>query len=583
LSSNEIIVDVENLSFLYAGVDGEYALKSVNFQLKKGEVLAVMGANGAGKTTLCYILSGIIPNMYGGTRKGKVRVLNFDPWDQPIYYTAKDVSILLQDPETQLMMPDVFSELAFGPANLGVPKDEILKRIKEALKIVGLEGFEERHPRELSCGQKQRVALAAVLTMKPKLLVLDEPTAQLDPLGTTEVFNAIKNLKELGMSIIITSHKTEEIAMIADKILVLDKGNVVAYGTPDEIFSNIELLDKVGIEPLEYTEYFATLQKKSSLNVRLPIFLNEAADLARKLINEGFLKPFNKKFEEELQEDREVIIDVRDVTFIYPAEPPVVALKNINLKVHKGEFIGIIGQNGSGKSTLVKNIIGLLKPTKGKIYFHGEDTSKYSVGELSKRIGLVLQNPDYQLFTISAEKEIEFGLKNIGVPEDEIEERISEALRLVGLEDKRDKYPFALSFGDRRKLSVATVIAMKPEVILLDEPTTAQDYRGRYMIAELAKRIHENLGTTILMITHDMNLVARYAKRLIVMADGEIIADGPTRKVFQMKDVLKRAFLKPPQITRFAQNLSDLDVNPEVLSVDEMLEVLKPVKEVDAQ
>lgn len=584
MSSNDIVVDVENLSFLYAGVDGEYALKGVSFQLKKGEVLAVMGANGAGKTTLCYILSGIIPNMYGGTRKGKVRVLNFDPWDQPIYYTAKDVSILLQDPETQLMMPDVFSELAFGPANLGVPKEEILKRIKEALKIVGLEGFEERHPRELSGGQKQRVALAAVLTMKPKLLVLDEPTAQLDPLGTTEVFNAVKKLKDIGMSIIITSHKTEEIAMIADKILILDKGDVVAYGTPDEIFSNIELLDSVGIEPLEYTEYFAYIRNKiESMDTRLPIFLEEATDLARKLIGDGVLKPINKTFEDVTGKEEEVIIDVRDVTFVYPAEPPVVALKNINLKVYKGEFIGIIGQNGSGKSTLVKNIIGLLKPTKGKIYFHGEDTSKYSVGELSKRIGLVLQNPDYQLFTISAEKEIEFGLKNIGVPEDEIKERITEALRLVGLEDKRDKYPFALSFGDRRKLSVATVIAMKPEVILLDEPTTAQDYRGRYMIAELAKKIHENLGTTILMITHDMNLVARYAKRLIVMAEGEIIADGSTRKVFQMRDVLKRAFLKPPQITRFAQNLSDLNVNPEVLSVEEMLEVLRPAKEVDAQ
>ncbi|MGQ4892215.1 MAG: ABC transporter ATP-binding protein [Candidatus Njordarchaeia archaeon] len=581
--SEELVVHVENLTFTYAGTGGEEALKNVSFKLKKGEVLAVMGANGAGKTTLCFILSGIIPNMYGGTRKGKVRVLEFDPWDQPIYETAKDVGILLQDPETQLMMPDVFSELAFGPANVGVPKEEIERRIKWALKVVGLEGFEERHPRELSGGQKQRVALAAVLTMLPNLLVLDEPTAQLDPLGTTEVFQAINRLKEEGYTIIITSHKTEEISSLADKVLVLDRGSVVAYGSPREVFSDVNLLEKIGIEPLEYTEYFEAIKKSVNKNFDMPIYLDESVELARKLFSEGLLKVNNVVFSDEEEEEKEPLVEMKDVTFVYPAEPPVTALKNINLTIYKGDFIGIIGQNGSGKSTLVKNIIGLLKPTKGKIYFHGEDTSKYSVGQLARRIGLVLQNPDYQLFTISAEKEIEFGLKNIGVPEDEIEERITEALRLVGLEDKRDKYPFALSFGDRRKLSVATVIAMKPEIILLDEPTTAQDYRGRYMIADLAKEIHEKLGTTIVMITHDMNLVARYAKRIIVMADAEIIADGPTRKVFQMKDILKRAFLKPPQITRFAQQLADIGVNPEVLSVDEMLQTLAPSMEVKSQ
>ena len=569
--SLEPIVSVSNLSFKYEGAEEE-ALKNVSFEVHRGETFAIMGPNGAGKTTICYILSGIIPNMYGGIRRGRVSVLGFDPWDQPIYETAKRVGILLQDPESQLIMPSVFAELAFGPANLGVPKEEILRRIKNVLKIVGLEGCEGRHPRELSGGQKQRAALGAVLTMMPEVLILDEPTSQLDPIGTTEVFEAIKRLKEMGMTIIITSHKTEEIAYIADRVMILNEGEIVTIGSPREVLSNVDLLESVGVKPPAVASYFSKLQIGNSSE--LPIYLEEAVSLAKKLIHENKLIVNDVEFKRGQSREREPIIELKNVTFVYPSEPPVVALKNINLTIYEGEFVGIIGQNGSGKTTLVKNIVGLLRPTKGKVLFHGEDVSKYTVGELAKRIGLVLQNPDYQLFTLSCEDEIKFGLKNIGLPEEEIEKRVEEALKFVGLEHLRDKYPFALSFGDRRKLAVATIIAMQPEVIIMDEPTTAQDYRGRYMLADLAKRIHDKYGRTIIMITHDMDLVAKYAERLIVMANGEILADGPTRKVFQMQDVLKKAFLKPPQITRFAQELRDEGVNPEVLTVDEMLEAL---------
>lgn len=574
--SSEVVVSVSNLSFKYKGSDRE-ALRNISFEVHRGETFVIMGPNGAGKTTLCYILSGVIPNMYGGVRRGRVNVLGFDPWDQPIYETAKYVGILLQDPESQLIMPSVFAELAFGPANLGVPKDEILKRIKRVLEIVGLEGYDERHPRELSGGQKQRVALGAVLTMMPDLLVLDEPTSQLDPIGTTEVFEAIKRLKEMGITMIITSHKTEEIAYIADRVLLLYDGEVKAIGRPEDVLSNVDLLEEIGVKPPAVASYFRKINIGDS--TKPPIFLEDAVKLAKKMIQEKKLVVKNVEFRNGEVERKEPIIEVKNVTFIYPTEPPVVALKNINLTIYEGEFVGIIGQNGSGKTTLAKNIVGLLKPTKGKVLFRGEDVSKYTVGELAKRIGFVLQNPDYQLFTLSCEEEIKFGLKNIGLPEEEIEARIEEALKLVGLEHLREKYPFALSFGDRRKLAVATVIAMRPEVIILDEPTTAQDYRGRYLLADLAEKIRRKYGTTIIMITHDMDLVAKYAERLIVMANGDILADGPTRKVFQMRDVLEKAFIKPPQITRFAQSLVEDGVNPEVLTVEEMLEVLSPSEE----
>lgn len=578
---SDVVVSISNLSFQYEG--GNETLKNVNFEIKKGEFFVIMGPNGAGKTTLCFILGGIIPNMYGGVRKGKVNVLGFDPWDQPIYETAKKVGILLQDPESQLVMPSVFAELAFGPANLGVPREEIFRRIKEAVKIVGLEGFEDRHPRELSGGQKQRAALGAVLTMMPELLVLDEPTSQLDPLGTLEVLAAVRHLKEMGITIIMTTHKTEEIAYLADKVLILNEGEVVAYGYPKKVLSNVELLENVGVKPPAVTTYFYELKKRGIDNIDLPILFEDAVNLAKKMIHDNFLKVNKVEFKKDGQSKEIPIIEIKDVTFTYPGEPPVIALKNINLTIHEGEFIGIVGQNGSGKTTLVKNIVGLLKPSKGKILFRGEDVSKYTVAELSKKIGLILQNPDYQLFTLSCEEEIKFGLKNIGVPEDEIEKRIDEALRFVGLEHLRDKYPFALSFGDRRKLAVAAIVAMNPEVIIMDEPTTAQDYKGRYILADLAKKMHDEHGRTIIMITHDMDLVAKYAERLIIMQNGEILADGPTREVFQMHDILKKAFLKPPQITRFAQELKDEGVNPEVLTIEEMIKILSPiVKEVSA-
>lgn len=567
-------MSVSNLSFQYEG--GVEALKNVSFEVKKGEFLAILGPNGAGKTTLCYILTGIIPNVYGGVRKGRVRVLDFDPWDQPIYETATKVGILLQDPEAQLVMPSVYAELAFGPANLGVPKEEILRRMREILKLIRMEGYEERHPRELSGGQKQRVALGAILMMMPEILILDEPTSQLDPIGTSEVLATIKKLKEMGKTIIMTTHKTEEIAYLADKVLILYEGRVVAYGKPSEALSNVELLEKVGVKPPAVAVYFHKL-RKSGINVNPPIKIEDAVNLAKKLIKEELLEVKNVKFERNRKAKKsDPIIEVKNVTFVYPGEPPVVALKNVNLTIYEGEFVGIIGQNGSGKTTLVKNIVGLLRPTKGKIYFRGEDVTKYTVGELSRKIGLILQNPDYQLFTLSCEEEIKFGLRNLGLPDDEIEKRVDEALKIVGLEHLRDKYPFALSFGDRRKLAVAAVVAMNPEVIIMDEPTTAQDYRGRYILADLAKRLNEKYGKTIIMITHDMDLVAKYAERLIVMWNGEILIDGPTREVFQMRDILEKAFLKPPQITRFAQQLKEFGVPPDVLTVDEMFQALSP-------
>jgi len=571
------IIKISHLFFEYEG--GIKAIEDLSFEVKAGEWLAVMGPNGAGKTTLCHILCGVIPNIYNGKRKGETWVCGLDPWKKPIYEVARNVGVVSQDPDSQLIMPTLKTELAFGPASLGVPLDEIMRRINEALEIVGLNGYEDRHPKDLSGGQKQRAAIAATLTMMPKILILDEPTSQLDPLGTTEVLNALQELRRRKkVTIIMATHKTEEIVELCDKVLILNEGKCVAYGEPSHVLTETNMLEKNGVKPTMVSSYFQYLLSSGIVeNSKVPLTVEDGYQILKKLIENGKVRKDVGLSLKGFGKGQKPLIEIQDLSFVYPSRPPVIALKNVNMKIYEGEFVGIVGQNGSGKTTLVKNIIGLLRPTRGRILFKGENVSKFTVAELAKKIGIVLQNPDYQLFTISCAEEIKFGLKNVGVPANEIEQRVKEALRMVGLEKEYETFPFRLSFGDRRKLAVATIAAMGPEILILDEPTTAQDYRGRYLLADLAKEMHEKKGLTVIMITHDMELVARYASRLIVMWNGEILADGSTREVFQQTEVLKRAFLKPPQITQLALKLKDYGVPGGIISVEEMQKVLMPV------
>jgi energy-coupling factor transport system ATP-binding protein len=566
---DNVVVDVQNLSFSYP--DGARALKKIDFKVSRGQVVAILGANGAGKTTLCHHLTGIIPNIYQGTTEGKVYVAGMDVYEHPVYELAQKVSFVTQDPEGQLINPDVLMEVAFGPENLGVPRDEILSRTKWALEAVGLQGLESRSPSELSGGQKQRLVLAAGLSMQPEVLVLDEPTSQLDPIGNAEVLDALVDLKRrYGMTTLLTTHATEEVLRIADRVIVLSNGEKVAEGTPREVFSQVELLDSVGVQ----VPQIALLGHKIAPERQVPFSIDDAKKLVAELIQEKQLTPKREAPSSQIVQGREVVLQCEDLTFTYPGFPPVTALKDINLKICGGEMVGIIGQNGSGKTTLVKQFLKLLKPTKGRILFKGKDIQSFTTGELATSIGLVLQNPDEQLFTISCKNEVEFGLRNLKLSEDEIKSRVDEALGFVGLREQWDTFPFRLSFGDRRSLTVAAVVAMRPEIIVMDEPTTAQDYLGRHRIARLGKKLNE-AGHTVIMITHDMHLVTQYADRTIVMANGEILLDGPTSRVFSEVETLKKAFIKPPPIALLDRELETYGVPQGILTVDAMINDLK--------
>jgi energy-coupling factor transporter ATP-binding protein EcfA2 len=578
----EEILSLRKVTFAYEG--GVRALHDLNLTVHRGEFVVVLGANGAGKSTLCYLISGIVPHIYGGRRQGDLDLAGIDPWDEPLYVTSQRCGVLLQDPEVQLFMPSLAAELAFGPANLGAPREEILRRSKEALALVRLEGLEQHNPRDLSGGQKQRAALAAVLMMQPRLLVLDEPTSQLDPLGRWEVGEAIERLKQAGdLAIVMTTHESEEILHLADQVLVLEQGETVLQGPPGEAFSQSDRLEQAGVKTpalIQAQTRLAALGRPArppgSQSVNLS--LEAVAEQVRHEARQGRLTVIPHALGPRPSPAAEAppILEARDVKFKYPGPPPVVALQGVSLQLRRGEFVGIVGQNGSGKSTLVRCLVGLLRPGEGEVLFQGKSILGLSVGEMASRVGLVLQNPDYQLFSSSCREEIAFGLRNIGVPGDRIPEAVDQALRAVGLEEQAELFPFRLSFGDRRKLAAAATMALAPEVLILDEPTTAQDHRGRYQLADLARRFHQERSGTVVMITHDVDLIAHYAHRLIVLLQGRILLEGPTPEVFAQVEELRRSFVVPPVAGQLARRLSDLGVPPDILTLDELFQVLAP-------
>ncbi|HDI42529.1 MAG TPA: ATP-binding cassette domain-containing protein, partial [Candidatus Bathyarchaeota archaeon] len=453
----------------------------------------------------------------------------------------------------------------------GIPREEIEARVEWALEVTGLSELKNRSPDTLSGGQKQCLAVAAALAMNPKVLVLDEPTSQLDPIGTEMVFSLLKKLRdEHGKTIVVATHKSDFVAELADRILVLHEGRLVLEGSPSEVFSEAETLDRIGV-PVPQTA--RTLRALGVENP--PLGFGQASKLLKKLLSGGKLEVRQKRLDPKMRGERlgKPVLEARGLWLVYPNG--VQALRGVDLKVWEGELLAIIGQNGSGKTTLAKCLVGLLKPSRGQVYYRGRSLSEFTLGEITSRIGLVLQHPDYQIFRLSVWEEAAFGPENLGLPKEEVDRRVEEALKAVGLLDKREVYPFKLSFGDRRKLAVASIMTMNPEILILDEPTTAQDYKGRYEIMNLAKKLNEK-GITVIMITHDMELVAKYAERVAVMHEGKIILEGPTRQVFTRTQELEKTRLRPPPITRLSQMLRDYGLPEGVLDVNEFLECVVP-------
>lgn len=554
-------IEVRSLTFAYKGKE-QPAISDINLAVKPGEFVVIMGPSGAGKSTLCLTLNGLIPNMKKGKFSGDVYIFGTPTKGNKVSRMAEDIVLVFQDFETQLFSTNVELEVAFGPENFGVDPEEIGRRVKEALSRVRLLGFEGRQPATLSGGQKQRLAIASVLSINPRIICMDEPTTDLDPVGKYDVFSISEELrKEREITMVIVEHETEE-ALKADRVVLMKEGRIVADGPAREILRKSDLLEECSVKPLDVARVFEELGVKDP-----PLTPEEGYELWKQ---GGFSFDMDRfrSLAEELDRAREAsygdpIIEIKGLVHQY--ENGFRALRGVDLTVRKGEFVAVLGQNGSGKTTLVKHLNGLLMPTEGSVTVAGLDTRKTSIYQLGKIVGYVFQNPDHQIFAGKVRDEVAYGPKLHGVPEDEIQARVADALKAVGLEGSEEEDPFSLTKGERQRIAVASVLATKPQIIILDEPTTGLDYREQKSMMDLIKRLNE-MGHTIIMVTHSMWVTARYAHRAVVMRDGEIFMDGKIRDVFARDRELIDAFLIPPQIVRFGNM-----IGATTLTVEEFL------------
>lgn len=546
------IVCVDNLSYQYPRAPG-LALRDINLTLRKGEFLGIIGPTGAGKTTFCLALNGIVPQFYGGRFFGRVTVAGLDTLENPIHLLAQHVAMVFQDPETQLIANTVEDEVAFALENVNAPRAEIVRRIAWALTTVRLDGKEKKHPSELSGGEKQRLAIAAALALQPEVLVLDEPTSQLDPVGSQEVFSTVRELNtRLGITVILVSHASEEMAEFVDRVAILADGQLVDIDTPARIFAQVSLLRRYAIRPPQVASFYAALQDKGIAAPYIPV-TKDAAEQVYEIV-----RPLTQITppawpSQGVERAGPPLLSMRDVEYAYPDGTQ--ALRGISLDVHAGEYVVIVGQNGAGKTTLIKHFLHLLEPESGQVLLNGQDVCTLPVSELAQRIGFVSQNPDNQIFNTTVEAEVAFALRNLGLRGAELDERVQTSLQTLGLTDYRKRHPLALPKGARARVVVAAVLAMQPQVLIFDEPTTGQDYIDAQHILDVIHQLHQ-AGKTVIVVTHHLHLMPGYAERVVVMGKGVIVLDAPIRQAFHAVELLRSTYLTPPQIVQFAQRIA---------------------------
>ena len=488
--------------------------------------------------------------------------------------TAPRVGLLLQDPENQFLRMDLLHEISFGMEMLGLPVSEIENRAKEALEIVGLGSLWEIadlvHPSELSGGQKQRAAIASFIALRPELLVLDEPMSNLDPEGKLSIIKAIDNIRnQYDITIVIVEHNPEVMQKYADRVLALNNGETIAYGITEQVYSQRKLFEENGL----YSSDIARIGWNSSLlfNERVPFTVDE---MVQSISGQKKSLSLENLEDDPLDSNAKEIISVKDLNFWY--EDGTQALRGVNFSIRQGEYVGLIGQNGAGKSTISKVISGLYRKFRGDVRIMGLDLKDRKVVErIPCYVGYVFQNPDNQIFMRKVRDEVSYGLKNLKIPPQEIEKRVNEALQSVGLLAKIDEDPMFLGTGEKRRLTVASILAMNPKIMIVDEPTTGQDFRMSEDIMNLLEELNK-AGTTILSITHDMTLVSEHTKRVIVMHSGTVLYDGSTRGFFSDKELLDKAGIIPPMAVRLSHAYKEKNPSsPCFMNANEWVNALK--------
>lgn len=572
------IIKTEDLCFDYIACDENgkviersAALRNVSLTVPEGQFLAVLGHNGCGKSTLAKHFNAILT-----PTSGKVVVNGIDTSDEDrLFDVRQTVGMVFQNPDNQLVATIVEEDVAFAPENLGVPPEEIRKRVDDALKQVDMYEFREHAPHMLSGGQKQRVAIAGIIAMQPRCIVMDEPTAMLDPKGRREVMNTIKRLnKEHGITVILITHYMDEAAQ-ADRVVVMDKGSVLMDDIPKRIFSRAEELRAVGLDVPQVTELCGMLKKRGVDISGEIIFEDECAKAISKLPLKKKKAESSEDITERKSEDKlQEMARLEGVTCKYGVGTPFekTAVDNVELSISKGEFIGIIGHTGSGKSTLIQHFNGLIKPTGGSVLIDGKNIwgRDVNIRDIRFKVGIVFQYSEHQLFEETAAKDIAYGPKNMGLSSEETEKRVLEAAESMGITHLLEKSPFELSGGQQRRVALAGVLAMDPEMLILDEPVAGLDPKGRDKILSLIKQYHERSGKTILLVSHSMEDIVKYAEKVLVMNKGKLFCFDETDRVFGRTGELASIGLDVPQITRLSHRLLELgiDIGSDIYTTD---------------
>lgn len=567
---SETVLKVENLWYSYPRSE-EWALKGVNLEVKKGEFIVLTGPSGCGKSTLALSICGYIPHVIErGRMKGRVYVKGVETRKKELHELTQLVGVVLQNPEDQLFALTVEEDVAFGPENLALPVEEIRRRIDRAMKDAGVWEIRHKEIFALSGGQKQRTAIAGILAMEPEILIFDEPTSDLDPQGAYSVLSIISEIKSRrDVTVILIEHRLDEVSKYADRIVLMDRGRIIIDAEPHEAYKRLDEFLKLGVRPPQVSE---AAYKYGKLDAKIPISLEEAENYFSRIVGSERRFPLKLDEKEEVKVS-ENVIEFEDVWVRY--SDGTVAIKGVTLQVKRGEMLAIIGRNGSGKSTLMSLTVGLNKPWKGKARVMGLDVSTTPTRKLVEHVGYVFQNPDHQLFTNTVEEELAFGPRNYGLPEEEIKRRVEEALKLLELEEFRKAHPHALSRGQRRRLAVASILTMEPEILVLDEPTTGQDWGHSTMLMNIARKLNREKGVTVIFITHDMRLVAEYADRVVLLENGKVRMIGTPRQVFNNPEIYDYNIL-PPYITQLSHRL--FEDKPPVLRVEEFLEGLRKLE-----
>lgn len=536
-------ISFNQFTFQY-DAQAEATLKDISFDIAKGEKVLILGPSGSGKSTLAQCLNGIIPNIHKGQAQGQVRIDGQDIFKQSIYDKSQLVSTVLQDPDGQFIGLTVAEDLAFALENDCADQSEMKDKVALWAERLDLTSLLNHRPQDLSGGQKQRVSLAGVLIDESPILLFDEPLANLDPKSGQETIDLIDKIhKEVGATTIIIEHRLEDVLYRpVDRILLVNEGELIFNGSPDELLSSTLLLENGIREPL-----YVTVLRQLGFDTRSAQNLSQldALDLSDLALPDRVLK-------DKRDSSSDSILKVEGLSVSYGDNPTII--EDLSFSLKKGERLAIVGKNGAGKSTLAKALCGFV-PSQGKLTYEGQDISQDSIAERSERIGFVLQNPNQMISQTMIFDEVALGLRLRGIEEAEVEERVHEVLKTCGLYSFR-KWPIsALSFGQKKRVTIASILVLKPEIIILDEPTAGQDYKTYTDIMNFLDSLQKQ-GHTIVMITHDMQLMLEYSDRCLVVVEGEIIADDKPVTILNQKDLLESANLKQTSLYTLGQKLS---------------------------